>query len=115
MIQTGDPNSRDDDWTTHGQGGPGYTIDDEFNNLKFYAGSVGMAKTAAPNSGGSQFFIVTNEHASWLDGGYTLFGFVVDGMDVVRAIESVEVTDKFELPPDHPKEDIVVNTIEIVE
>lgn len=115
MIQTGDPNSKDDDWSDDGEGGPGYSIDDEFNHLKFFKGTVGMAKTAAPNSGGSQFFIVTNEHAEWLDGNYTLFGYVTDGIDVVDAIEAVETTGQYELPPDHPLDDVIIESIEIEE
>ncbi|MBI4117479.1 MAG: peptidylprolyl isomerase [Parcubacteria group bacterium] len=115
MIQTGDPNSKDDDWKDDGQGGPGYTIDDEFNNIKFLRSIVAMAKTALPNSGGSQFFIVTNKHAEWLNGQYTAFAVVTEGMDVVNAIEKVKTTDKYDLPPDHPVEDIVIERVEVRE
>lgn len=73
----------------NGTGGPGYTIKDELTGKKqvHKAGSLSMAKTAAPNSGGSQFFIC---HAPQphLDRKHTVFGEVVTGMDVVRAISA---------------------------
>lgn len=116
MIQTGDPNSKDDDWSDDGQGGPGYTIDDEFNEISFKRGIVGMAKTALPNSGGSQFFITTAEHAAWLDGSYTVFGKVIEGMDAVDAIEAVQTTtDLGQQPPDHPVEDVIIESVVIKE
>jgi peptidyl-prolyl cis-trans isomerase B (cyclophilin B) len=81
MIQGGCPEGT-------GRGGPGYTFEDEFNDHKVVRGALAMAN-AGPNTNGSQFFIVTTEAASWLDGKHTVFGTVVDGMDVVDAIESV--------------------------
>lgn len=85
VIQGGDPNSRDDDRTKHGLGGPGYKIDAEFSNRSHERGTVAMARGADPNSAGSQFFIniVDNPH---LNGQYTLFGKVTAGMDVVDKI-----------------------------
>jgi cyclophilin family peptidyl-prolyl cis-trans isomerase len=78
VIQSGDPEGT-------GSGGPGYTIEDEVNGRKHVAGAVGMAKTARPNSAGSQFSICIDE-APHLNAGYTVFGAVTKGMDVVRAI-----------------------------
>jgi peptidylprolyl isomerase len=78
MAQGGDP-------TGTGAGGPGYTIKDEFNKRPFVAGTMGMARTAAPNSGGSQFFICFAP-APFLDGKYTVFGQVTKGMDVLNKI-----------------------------
>ncbi len=80
MAQTGDP-------TGTGGGGPGYTIKDEFSsNISFdKPGLLAMAKTSAPNSAGSQFFITTAP-ATWLDGQYTIFGEVTKGQDIVNAI-----------------------------
>ena len=79
MIQGGDPQG-------NGSGGPGYTIPDEITNpvLKHNQYSLSMAKTQAPNSGGSQFFIVTNKNGTpHLDGIHTVFGKVTKGFDVV--------------------------------
>ncbi|HEX5480284.1 MAG TPA: peptidylprolyl isomerase [Dehalococcoidia bacterium] len=78
VAQAGDP-------TGTGGGGPGYTIKDEVNARKFLDGTVGMAKTAAPNSAGSQFFIDYAPQPN-LDGGYTVFGQVVEGRDVLDKI-----------------------------
>lgn len=109
MIQTGDPNSKDDNWSDDGTGGPGYTFDDEINAKKLVAGSVAMANSG-PNTNGSQFFIVTAKSTPLLDGKYTNFGEVTDGMNVVRKIEKVD-TD----PNDHPKENISIKSIKFVE
>ena len=80
MIQGGCPEGT-------GRGGPGYTFEDEFNQHKIERGALAMAN-AGPNTNGSQFFIVTTGAAPWLDGKHTVFGRVVEGMDVVDAIES---------------------------
>lgn len=78
VAQGGDP-------TGTGAGGPGWTIPDEVNPHKHTEGAVAMAKTAQPNSAGSQFYITLAPQPA-LDGTYTVFGRVVDGMDVVRSI-----------------------------
>lgn len=80
MIQGGCPEGT-------GTGGPGYTFEDEINDHKVVRGALAMAN-AGPNTNGSQFFIVTTGAAPWLDGKHTVFGEVIDGMDVVDAIES---------------------------
>ncbi len=85
MIQGGDPNSKDDDRSNDGLGGPGYTIKAEFNDVPFERGVVGMARSRDPNSAGSQFFIMVARAPS-LDGQYTAFGRVVQGMDAVDKI-----------------------------
>ena len=85
MIQGGDPNSRGTDRGTMGQGGPSWTVKDEFNDTKFERGIVGMAKTAAPDSAGSQFYIMVAP-APFLNNKYTAFGKVTDGMDVADKI-----------------------------
>lgn len=105
MIQGGDPNSRSDDWSTHGFGGPGYSFADEINDNKLVAGSLAMANSG-PNTNGSQFFIVTASATPWLDGAHTNFGRVTSGMNIVRQIEGVEVNSN-----DHPLEDIVIESI----
>src|SRR3954469_6242152 len=85
-----------------GPGGPGYSFEDEFNQHKVERGALAMAN-AGPNTNGSQFFIVTTESASWLDGKHTVFGRVTSGMDAVDAIEGVETGGQ-----DRPVEDVVI-------
>lgn len=89
MIQGGDPNSKDDNWSNDGMGGPGYKFEDEFNNHKLVRGVLAMANSG-PNTNGSQFFIVTAEATPWLDGKHTAFGKVIEGMDVVDKIEGLK-------------------------
>jgi peptidyl-prolyl cis-trans isomerase B (cyclophilin B) len=85
MIQGGDPNSREADRSLHGTGGPGYSIKAEFNDVKHVRGVLSMARSADPDSAGSQFFIMVAANAG-LDGQYSAFGSVVEGMDVVDKI-----------------------------
>ncbi|MCG2699194.1 peptidylprolyl isomerase [Candidatus Parcubacteria bacterium] len=87
MIQGGDPNSKDNDPSNDGFGGPGYVFKDEINNHKLLNGIFAMANSG-PNTNGSQFFIVTAESTPWLDGKHTVFGKVLEGMDVVEKIEN---------------------------
>lgn len=108
MIQGGDPNSKDvaamDSW---GTGGPGYTIDDELNDIKHVKGILSMAH-AGPNTGGSQFFIMDGD-APHLDGVHTAFGKVVSGQDVVQKIVTLPAgSDR----PTHV-EDCVLKTVTI--
>jgi peptidyl-prolyl cis-trans isomerase B (cyclophilin B) len=91
MAQGGDPNSKPDAsaGAVPGLGGPGYTIADEQNlpnARKHFAGSLSMANTGAPNSGGSQFFI-THQPTPHLNGKHTVFGRVTDGLSVARSIK----------------------------
>lgn len=109
MIQTGDPNSKDNDWSNDGTGGPGYTFADEINSHKLVKGSLAMANSG-PDTNGSQFFIVTAEETPWLDGKHTVFGKVIVGMDIVEKIELIEVNQN-----SHQVEDIVIESIEIIE
>ena len=85
MIQGGDPNTKSDDRTTHGMGGPGYSIQGEFNDTPHKRGILSMARSQNPNSAGSQFFIVVKK-SSFLDGKYTAFGKVLSGMAVADQI-----------------------------
>lgn len=88
MIQGGDP-------TGTGMGGPGYSIKGEFtqnrfhNELRHDRGVLSMARTMAPDSAGSQFFIMV-EQAPHLDGQYASFGKVIEGMEVADAIVSTK-------------------------
>jgi len=89
VIQGGDPLSRTDDPRV-GSGGPGYLLAAEFNELQHLDGTVSMARATDPNSAGSQFFICLGPQP-FLDGQYTVFGQVIEGMDVVRAITPGDV------------------------
>ena len=109
MIQTGDPNSKDDNWSDDGKGGPGYTFADETNSHELVQGSVAMANSG-PNTNGSQFFIMTAANPLQLQGYYTNFGEVVEGMDVALKIEQVKVNEN-----DHPEEDVVINDVELID
>ncbi len=79
MAQTGDPNG-------DGTGGSGTNIPAEFSHEHFTRGSLGLARSSDPDSGDSQFFICFDD-AEWLDGHYTMFGKVIDGMDHVDHIK----------------------------
>lgn len=109
MVQGGDPNSRNADWSTHGTGGPGYTFADEINSHLLVRGALAMAN-AGPNTNGSQFFIVTADATPWLDGKHTNFGRVVVGMDVVDRIERIAVNVSA-----HPLEDVTIEKVEVRE
>ena len=89
MIQGGDPNSKGTDRSNHGTGGPGYSIKAEFNEKPHIRGTLSMARSRDPDSAGSQFFIVVKK-SSFLDHQYTVFGEVVNGMDVADIIVSQE-------------------------
>ena len=85
MIQGGDPNTKNPDKSTWGQGGPGYNLKAEFNSRSHLRGIISMARANDPDSAGSQFFIVTSD-STFLDRQYTVFGEVVDGMEVADKI-----------------------------
>jgi peptidyl-prolyl cis-trans isomerase B (cyclophilin B) len=87
MIQGGDPNSKKADKSTHGMGGPGYSIKAEFNAKPHKRGTLSMARSASPDSAGSQFFICVAA-APFLDHQYTAFGEVVSGIEVADKIVS---------------------------
>ena len=101
MAQGGDP-------TGTGYGGPGYNLPDEFSDRPFDTGVVGMANKGLPNSGGSQFFIMYARRAD-LDGKYTVFGEVTEGMDVA---EKLTPRDPQTNPNAPPGDRIIKATIE---
>lgn len=91
MIQGGDPNTISGDPSTWGTGGPAERVDAEFNTIKHNRGIVSMARSADPNSGGSQFFIV-HQNSNFLDEQYTVFGRIVteESFETLDKIASVE-------------------------
>jgi peptidyl-prolyl cis-trans isomerase B (cyclophilin B) len=114
MVQGGDPLSKDPDPRKVGNGGPGYKIKDEFNSLPHLRGTVSMANEGRPSSAGSQFFIV-HQDSLHLDGKYTAFAQVVEGIEVVDRITEVEIDQYGRFgPPDrpHPKQ-VVIKSIRI--
>jgi len=121
VIQAGDPLTKDDDPANDGSGGPGYAFDDEINpkalglddtkikalesqgykfnyflkSISHTIGTISMANSG-PNTNGSQFFITLTD-LSDLDGRYTVFGRVVEGMDVVQEIKVGDIINKVEI------------------
>jgi cyclophilin family peptidyl-prolyl cis-trans isomerase len=100
MIQGGCPRG-------DGTGGPGYEFEDEPNDHAVVRGALAMANRG-PDTNGSQFFIVTTDAAPWLDGKHTVFGHVVDGMEVVEEISGVERD-----ASDRPREDVTIQRVEL--
>ncbi len=90
IMQAGDPASRNPDPRLVGGGGPGYTIQDEFSDYPHTRGVVSMAHSSGRNSAGSQFFIVHGDSPG-LDGQFSVFGRVVEGIEVVDAITELEI------------------------
>ena len=102
MIQGGDPNSRNENRATHGTGGRAgkffglgneedpstWLIPQEFSNTPNVKGILSMARTNDPNSASSQFF-VCHDNANFLDNNYTVFGKVIDGLDIIDQIANV--------------------------
>ncbi len=117
MIQGGDSNSKGDNVATYGQGGPGYTIKDEFvadPRLSNVRGTIAMANTGQPNSGGSQFFINLADNVN-LDfnkepfaSKHPVFGKVISGMNIVDVIGTTKVGAR-----DLPVEPVIITTIEV--
>ena len=119
MIQAGDPNTKGDNVLSYGSGGPGYTIQDEFvagDLLTNTRGTIAMANTGQPNSGGSQFFINLVDNTG-LDydkkpdtSKHPVFGRVVQGMDIVDAIALVDTGDR-----DLPVAPVIIESVTIKE
>jgi peptidylprolyl isomerase len=119
MIQAGDPNTKGDNVMNYGTGGPGYTIQDEFVAgplLTNVRGTIAMANTGQPNSGGSQFFINTVDNVG-LDydkepaaSKHPVFGRVIKGLDIVDAISKVKVGQR-----DLPVDPVVIESVTITQ
>lgn len=100
MMQTGDPNN-------NGTGGPGYTLDAEFNDLPHIRGTLSMARARDLNSAGSQFFICFNTRPT-LDHQYTVFGHLIQGYETLAKIEEAEVTQTPSGEPSQPVNDVLL-------
>ena len=107
MVQCGDP-------TGSGTGGPGYTIADELPATGAYKiGSLAMANTGQPNSGSSQFFLITGDQGVSLPATYSLFGQVTDGLDTtVKALDAAGNPASNGVPP---LQQIVIQSVTITE
>jgi cyclophilin family peptidyl-prolyl cis-trans isomerase len=112
VVQGGDPNSRSDDRSLHGRGGPGYTIPAEIgiDHSRGYIAAARLGDQVNPQreSSGSQFYICLTDLPS-LDGGYTVFGRVIEGMDVVDAIAQVDTDGN-----DNPVERVEMTSVTLV-
>jgi peptidyl-prolyl cis-trans isomerase B (cyclophilin B) len=108
MIQGGDANSKNDNLADDGSGGPGYTINAEFNKKQHLRGVLSMARTNDPNSAGSQFFICVAD-IPHLDGQYTVFGKAIKGMDAVDKIVNLPRNSN-----DNPGKDAIMTKVTIV-
>src|SRR5580692_7759130 len=115
MIQGGDPLTKDadreDEW---GTGGPGHTVKAEFNDRKHQRGVISMARSANPDSAGSQFFICDGD-ASFLDRQYTAFGKLIKGEDVLAKIAGTSVGMSGSGEPSKPLKRIGVISVTIAE
>ncbi|MDB6058178.1 MAG: peptidyl-prolyl cis-trans isomerase cyclophilin type [Verrucomicrobiales bacterium] len=109
MIQGGDPYTKDESkeamW---GQGGPGYTVKAEFNDRPHKKGVLSMARSADPDSAGSQFFICHGD-PSFLDHQYTTFGQLIKGTDVLDKIANTPTH-----PQDRPDKRMNIDSISIM-
>lgn len=116
MVQGGDPNSRMEDTSAYGTGGPGYAIEDEFvEGLSNVRGTISMANSG-PNSGGSQFFInlVDNVFLDFdkepIESKHPVFGKVISGMEIVDAIAKVATGSR-----DIPVEPVLIQEVIVKE
>lgn len=112
MIQGGDPNGKDDDWSNDGMGGPGYQFEDELNpqaesyKAGYLKGVVAMANSG-PDTNGSQFFIMLENYP--LPNNYTIFGKVAEGQDVVDKIGNLKT-----YANNNPRGQATINSVEIL-
>jgi len=111
VIQGGDP-------TGTGTGSPGYSIPDELTGDESYGPGVLAMANGGPDTGGSQFFIVTGEAGHNLDANpaYTIFGMVVKGLDVAQRIQELPIQDPSAgIPGQQPKQSVYIEKVTIHE
>jgi cyclophilin family peptidyl-prolyl cis-trans isomerase len=112
VIQGGDP-------TGTGAGGPGYTIPDELTGDESYGpGVLAMANKGSPDTGGSQFFLITGDAGHNLDASptYTIFGMVVEGLDVAKRIQELPIQDPTaDIEGQQPKQSVYIEKVTIRE
>jgi cyclophilin family peptidyl-prolyl cis-trans isomerase len=112
VIQGGDPNSKDSDRANDGQGGPGYTVPAEIKRLHkrgaLATARLGDQVNPKKESSGSQFFICLTDLPSLDKGGYTVFGEVIEGMDVVDKIAAVKTDAR-----DNPVDPVVMKKVTV--
>ncbi len=114
MIQGGDPLSKDSSKEeSYGSGGPGYTVKAEFNDHSHDKGVLSMARSADPNSAGSQFFICLAP-VRRLDHQYTTFGKLIKGEDVLDKIGEIPVERGASGEESKPTKRVVIESIKIV-
>jgi cyclophilin family peptidyl-prolyl cis-trans isomerase len=115
VLQGGDP-------TGTGSGGPGYSIPDELQGGEQYGPGVFAMANAGPDTGGSQFFIITGENGHNLDANpnYTIFGHITRGLDVAQRIQKLPITDpaaasQGDITGQAPKEAVYIDSVTITE
>jgi len=115
MIQGGDPLSRDPKNQYLGSGGPGYKVKAEFNKNHHVLGVVSMARADHPDSAGSQFFVCLDDCRDSLDGQYTAFGRLIEGVEVLKKIGSLPTKmDRSGQEKSVPEERVVMTKVSIM-
>lgn len=112
MIQGGDPNSKGADESKYGQGGPSWTVPHEFSDIPHTPGILSMARTNDPDGAGSQFFIIHGT-SSFLDHQYSVFGQVIEGLNVVDKIVHVKTHMGGDGAPSAPDQPPVITKVEV--
>lgn len=112
MVQGGDPNSRLEDRSMHGTGGPSERVPAEFNDVPHTRGILSAARSSDPNSAGSQFFLMVAD-APHLNGQYSAYGEVIEGMDVVDKIVALPRDRRDNPLPENPAilESVTIETV----
>lgn len=113
MIQGGCPNTKEGQTGMPGTGGPGWKVKAEFNAKSHVRGVISMARSAHPDSAGSQFFLCHGD-AKFLDRQYTAFGQLIKGDDVLERIANVPVKGSFGGEKSTPIDRVALESVKIV-